>query len=213
MRYAIFSDVHNHTDALKQVINDAQTRAVDAFYCLGDVGIDACVNLVREINAPTVFGNWEASNWRYLSPENRQWVLNLPPVIRDERFWLTHAAPFWPPPIKTLADLHSNAHIRVKGNLFPYLHYEENSLWECIALLTEAKVPLMFHGHTHRQLVWQFTNDNRLLRLHKPTVELAAGTTLIVGVGSVGRPMDRPGAAYVIFDAGTNLIELARLRG
>ena len=104
MRYAIFSDIHNETSALSAVLSHAQSQQAEAFFCLGDVGIDACVNSVRMVDAPTVFGNWEAANWRYLSPKNQKWALALPSMRKEARFWLTHAAPFWPPKLATLAD-------------------------------------------------------------------------------------------------------------
>jgi predicted phosphodiesterase len=78
MRYAIFSDIHNHTIALEAVLRHAGRQQIDRYFCLGDVGVDECVDLVRNVGALTVFGNWEVSGWRYLSPENRAY--HLPPV-------------------------------------------------------------------------------------------------------------------------------------
>ena len=211
MKYAIFSDVHNHTAALEAVLENAQSRGVDMYYCLGDVGIDACAELVQSVGAATVFGNWEASNWRTLAENNQKWALLLPPMVKRENFWLTHAAPFWPPKIKTLADLNTNRHFHASHKLFPYLHYDEDSLWKTIAVLTEVGVPLMFHGHTHRQIVWRFTENNHLQRLVKESVTLQPGDTLVVGVGSVGRPLDGPGASYVMFDDETQAVEMVRV--
>ncbi len=71
MRYAIFSDIHNNSTALVAVLRHAAQQQVDGYFCLGDVGIDKCVNLIRGVNALTVFGNWEVSGWRHLSPENQ----------------------------------------------------------------------------------------------------------------------------------------------
>jgi predicted phosphodiesterase len=211
MRYAIFSDVHNHTQALRQVLADARQRDVSAFFCLGDIGIDECVDIIRESDIPTVFGNWEASNWKHLSPKNQGWILARPPIIRKDGFWLTHAGPFWPNRINSLEDLNNSSHISVKGSLFPYLHFEGDSLWETIALLIDTKIPLMFHGHSHRQLAWRFTRTNKLQRLHPQDFVLVPGETYVVGVGSVGRPLDGPGASYVIYDAAATRVEMLRL--
>ncbi len=212
MRYAIFSDIHNHTAALSMVLRHAARQQVDGYFCLGDVGIDECVNLVRGVNAPTVFGNWEVSGWRHLSPENQGWALGLPPVRREARFWLTHAALFWPKQLATLADLHANRREAPMSKLFPYLHYQSEVLWETIALLTEANIPLLFHGHTHRQMAWRFTGDNRLQKLGGHSIDLRPGDTLVVGVGSVGHPLDGPGAAYVIYDEEAGRVELVRVQ-
>ena len=211
MKIAIFSDIHDHTAALKAVLDNAQTRGVNTYFCLGDVGIDACVELVKVAGAATVFGNWEVSGWRTLTKENRQWALALPPMLKRDDFWLTHAAPFWSPKIKSLANLTANRQLHTSHKLFPYLHYDEDSLWKSIAMLTDLGVPLMFHGHTHRQIAWYFTGNNHLQRTVKDTVTIHPGDTLIVGVGSVGLPVDGPGASYVIFDDEAQTVEMVRV--
>ncbi|GAB4437737.1 MAG: hypothetical protein Kow0031_19560 [Anaerolineae bacterium] len=211
MRYAIFSDIHDNLTALQQVLAHISTQAVDACFCLGDIGDDACVSLLRDREMPTVFGNGEAYSWRELHPENRQWVLGLPPMIREPEFWLTHAGPFWPHKIRSLNDFVNNGLGRARHKPFPYLHYEEDSLWATIAALTEADVTLMFHGHTHRQLAWRFMRSNKLQRSYNPLLHLKPGETYVVGVGSVGSPNDGPGACYAIFDSAAQTVELIRL--
>jgi diadenosine tetraphosphatase ApaH/serine/threonine PP2A family protein phosphatase len=59
---------------------------------------------------------------------------------------------------------------------------------------------LMFHGHTHRQLAWRLTRSNKLQRVREPRINLMPGEIYVIGIGSVGRPADGPGAAYAIFD-------------
>ncbi|MCB0166429.1 MAG: metallophosphoesterase family protein [Anaerolineae bacterium] len=212
MRHAIFSDVHNHTAALAAVLRHAQHQGVDGYHCLGDIGIDACVAMTRSVNAATVFGNWEVSNWQRLAPQNRGWVLNLPPQRKTAHFWLTHAAPFWPEALTSLNDVISHRHDLAFGRLFPYLHQESDELWDSISLLTAAGVPLMFHGHTHRQLIWRFTTDNRLHLLTPTKITVETGDTLIIGVGSVGQPLDGP-SSYVIYDDVARTVELLRVTG
>ena len=211
MRYAIFSDVHNHTQALLEVLKDARQRDADAFFCLGDIGIDECLDIIRETGIPTVFGNWEVSNWKNLSATNQAWVLGRPPIIRENGFWLTHAGAFWPNKIRSLEDLNNSPYIRVKGGLFPYLHFYGYSLLQTIAFLLDSRISLMFHGHSHRQLGWRFTRMNKLQRLHARYFVLVPGETYVVGVGSVGRPLDGPGASYVIYDDSASSVELVRL--
>ncbi len=211
MRYAIFSDIHNNVTAFKQVLEHIATQAVDTSFCLGDIGDDECVALLRSSNTPTVFGNGEVYHWRQLQPDNQRWLLALPPMIQEADFWLTHAGPFWPNKIKSLNDYVNGGLGRVKRNLFPYLHYEEDSLWEAIATLTEAKVPVIFHGHTHQQLIWRFTRSNKLQRSYNQVLQLEPGETYVVGVGSVGHPYDGPGACYAVFDSSAQTIEMFRL--
>jgi predicted phosphodiesterase len=212
MRYAIFSDIHNETRALSKVLHHAQQHGVDGYFCLGDVGVDDCVALVRESGAPTVFGNWEVSGWPHLSPENQVWSLGLPPCRKELHFWLTHATPLWPTHLTSLADLKARRRDVSLAQLFPYLHFECPALWEIMDSLTQAGVPLLFHGHTHRQIVWRFTADNHLQKLTHAPIILRPGDTLIVGVGSVGRPEDGPGAAYAIYDDSLNQVELIRVK-
>ena len=211
MRYAIFSDIHNETRALAKVLNHARQQGADSYFCLGDVGVDDCVELVREAGAPTVFGNWEVSGWPHLSPDNQQWALRLPPVRKERGLWLTHATPLWPNHLTSLADLKANRHSVPISHLFPYLHFESPTLWDIFGSLTQARIPLMVHGHTHRQIAWRFTANNHLQKLTHPLIILRPGDTLIVGVGSVGRPEDGPGAAYAIYDDELKQVELIRL--
>lgn len=211
MRCAIFSDVHNHTTALEVMLRHARQQGVEAYFCLGDVGIDECVALVRGLGAPTVFGNWEVSGWSHLSPENQQWTLGLPPVRKYENFWLTHATPLWPQKLATLADLHHRRREVSMPQLFPYLHFESETLWQIFESMAEANMPLLFHGHTHRQIAWRFTAENHLQKLTHHPISLRSGDTLVVGVGSVGRPEDGPGAAYVIYDDSAGRIEFMRV--
>ncbi|MCB9078833.1 MAG: metallophosphoesterase family protein [Anaerolineaceae bacterium] len=212
MRYAIFSDVHNHTAALAAVLRHAQQQGVDGYYCLGDVGIDECVELTRSVNAAAVFGNWEVTNWQRLSPKNRGWALSLPPQRKMARFWLTHAAPFWPEALTSLNDVIASRHELAFDRLFPYLHRETEDLWDSIATLTEAGIPLMFHGHTHRQLIWRFTANNQLQNSIQSRITIETGDTLIIGVGSVGQPLDGP-SSYVIYDDEVQEVELVRVTG
>jgi diadenosine tetraphosphatase ApaH/serine/threonine PP2A family protein phosphatase len=95
--------------------------------------------------------------------------------------------------------------------LIRYLHFESPALWEIIGSLAQAGVSLMFHGHTHRQMAWRFTADNHLQRLTRRAILLRPDDTLVVGVGSVGRPEDGPGAAYVIYDDELRQVELLRI--
>lgn len=211
MRYAIFSDIHSNAKALVKVLKHTHQQAVDGYFCLGDVGVDDCVELVREAGVPTVFGNWEVSGWSHLSPENQQWTLGLPPVRKEAGFWLTHATPLWPDHLTSLADLNKNRHGVPMSQLFPYLHFESPTLWDIIGSLTQAGVPLMFHGHTHRQIAWRLTADNHLQKLSHHLVSLRPCDTLVVGIGSVGRPEDDPRAAYVIYDDELGQVEMIRV--
>jgi diadenosine tetraphosphatase ApaH/serine/threonine PP2A family protein phosphatase len=97
------------------------------------------------------------------------------------------------------------------SQLFPYLHFESPILWNIISNLIQAGVPLMFHGHTHRQIAWRLTADNHLQKLSHHLIRWRSGDTLVVGVGSVGRPEDEPRPAYVIYDDELGQIQMMRI--
>ena len=61
-KFAIFADIHANIDALEAVVEDARSRSVTDFICVGDiVGYNArpieCVNLIRSLDCFTVRGN------------------------------------------------------------------------------------------------------------------------------------------------------------
>jgi predicted phosphodiesterase len=214
MRYAIFSDIHNHYEALSQVLAHAGQQGANRYFCLGDIGdirADRCITRIRELNIATVFGNWELLIWPYYSPENQQWLLNLPPLHKESHFWLTHAAPFFRPDIVTLADIKEEQRNLLNSKTFPYLHINSAALWKTITILMEFNIPLLFHGHTHCQIIWRFTDNNQLQKLTTRAITLLPKDILIVGVGSVGRSEDSPKPSYVIYDDQTQVIELIRV--
>ena len=211
MRYAIFSDIHNHTDALSALLRDAAGRQVDGYLCLGDIGIDPCVDLVRNVDAAAVFGNWEVSGWWHLGPRNQHWVKHLPPTRHLDGFWISHAAPVWPAELTTLAALLKRRHHVSLATLFPYYLSSSIELWHAFSELLAANIPLLFHGHTHRQSIWRFTADNEIKQLPPTATTLTPGETLIVGVGSVGQPKDFPKPGYAIFDSTAARVEFLRV--
>lgn len=210
MRYAIFSDIHGHPPALSQVLTHARQQGVGAYLCLGDVGGDSSISLVRNVAAETIFGNWELTGWRHLAPSNQQWALNLPPMRKYPTFWATHAAPLWPDNISTLEAYLKVRHRLGFNTLFPYYTTPTDELWQGFSALLEAEIPVLFHGHTHQQVAWVFGEDNRVQKVVKPKLTLMPETTYIVGVGSVGLPRDSQRPSYVIFD--TDLREITFVR-
>ena len=54
-------------------------------------------------------------------------------------------------------------------------------------------------------------SDNHLQKLTHRAISLRPGDILVVGVGSVGRPEDGPGATYVIYDDALRQVEMMRV--
>jgi predicted phosphodiesterase len=208
MRYAIFSDIHNNNHALRHMLRDAHQRNINAYLCLGDIGTDPSIQLVHGINAESVFGNWEVSGWRYLSPKLQQQALALPPMRKYDNFWISHAAPTWSDSVTSLQQFLKNR--SSMSSVFPYYVRESDALWQAFSELLNANIPLLFHGHTHQQIAWTLTPDNELKQSRPQALEVVPGNTYIVGVGSVGQPKDSAHPSYAVFDADTQQIEFIR---
>ncbi len=215
MRYAIFSDIHNKIHALDKVLDHAQSRQVDHYFCLGDIGEygkDACVTRLRELGITTVFGNWELISWVSFSPENKQWTLELPPIHRETHFWLTHAAPHWPEQIQPFDDFFSKRHTLSLSSLFPKLDNRSVHLQQTITILKQAQVPLLFHGHTHQQIAWRHTESKGIQKItNQSHLKLSEGDIWVIGVGSVGEPEDSAQPSYVIYDDERQVVDMIRV--
>jgi diadenosine tetraphosphatase ApaH/serine/threonine PP2A family protein phosphatase len=180
---------------------------------LGDVGGDDCLALLRAAGARAVFGNYEVSGWRRLQPEHRDWVQDWRPMLAKDNFMAVHAVPWWPAGLVTVTDFGDWLTRTGEGwrALFPYLTEGEEFLWRALAELEVADKAILFHGHTHRQSIWHWRPQGRLMRVQAATVPIEAGSRYCVGVGSVGLPEDGAWAAYALYDTETTRLELVRL--
>jgi diadenosine tetraphosphatase ApaH/serine/threonine PP2A family protein phosphatase len=214
MRYAIVSDIHNRRRKLEAVLADAQARRADKTISLGDVGGDECLALLHRAGALAVFGNYEVSGWRRLSSQNRSWVRHWPPLLAEDGFVAVHAAPGWPAGLQSVIDFGN--WLETTGRpwraLFPYLTEDSDALWRALAELEIAGRSTLFHGHTHRQAIWQWQPDGHLRPLQVGSNRVEAGSRYVVGVGSVGLPEDGGWARYTLFDADTRHLESIRLK-
>src|SRR5881628_940921 len=116
MRFAVFGDIHANLEALKAVLADAEKNGCTDYICLGDVvGYNAnphdCVELVRDLNCPTVKGNHDeqasaedlssgfnplaetAMNWTrdHLTGTDKEWLRGLNLLHRVRDFTIVHA--------------------------------------------------------------------------------------------------------------------------
>src|ERR1700722_6260226 len=108
MRIGVFSDTHANIEALQAVLAAIDGDSVDEQVCLGDtVGYGAspneCCSIIRGRTAHTILGNHDAAvagrmdysyyyhaarhaldlHARLLTPENMQWLKNLPYEVRQ----------------------------------------------------------------------------------------------------------------------------------
>jgi predicted phosphodiesterase len=215
MRYALLSDIHGHSSKLEAVLADARSRAVDRIVSLGDVGGDECLVMLRQAGALVVFGNYEVSGWRRLAAEQREWVRSWPPMLREDRFLAVHAAPWWPEGLETVKDF--GAWLQRTGRswraLFPYLTEDEDYVWQALSELEAWGADILFHGHTHQQILWRCGPTGRLQQVPAGVVEVREGYRYVAGVGSVGLPEGGCWAAYALYDTQAGRIESVRLDG
>jgi putative phosphoesterase len=187
MKYAVISDIHSNLEALRSVLSGIDAIGPDAIICLGDIvgyGADpnACADIIREREIPSVMGNHdaaaagvtepynfnsavrEAALWTRseLTKENRSFLAALPDRLETEHFLAVHGA---------ISD--PDKYILVYRDAEP-----EFSLM--------GGHTLCFFGHTH------------VPAHHKSP---AGPERHLINPGSVGQPRDRnPRAAYVIYD-------------
>lgn len=100
MRVAVFSDVHGNLTALEAVLSDIEQQAVDATVFAGDLCLAgprpaACLERVRQMNIPCVYGNTDHWLLGITEPPDRvkpirAWTLTR--LNDDQRDWL-HSLP------------------------------------------------------------------------------------------------------------------------
>ena len=188
-------------------------RPGGAFLSLGDVGGTAALDLLADVDALCVFGNWEASGLRGMSQPYRGMVGRWHAHHRDDGLWAGHASPVWPAGLGIAGVVD---YLRQHGlhwlALFPSLQHSEEARWAALAELAAAEAPIFFHGHTHIQEAWLWRPDAAPARLSGPAFVIEGEQTrCLVGVGSVGLPHDGSGACYVLYDDVARRVEWRRV--
>ena len=217
MRYLILSDLHANWEALDAVIHEAAGR-YDQGICCGDLigyGADPnpVVDWVRANCCITVRGNHDkasvglddlewfnpvaknAALWtqRTLTPENADWVRNLPTGPIDiEDFQILHGSPVDEDEYVIAAT--------EAGQAFTYLQRR-----------------VAFFGHTHVQggFIWNHSRVETIPRIptrsDREVLEIDPDCAYLLNSGSVGQPRDGdPRAAFAVYDSGARMITYFR---
>ncbi|MBI2832108.1 MAG: metallophosphoesterase family protein [Chloroflexi bacterium] len=210
MRYAIIADIHSNLAAFAAVLNDIERRGgVEEIWCLGDIvgyGPDPhrCIELLRQHKNVSVAGNHDraaagqlstaefnpdaaaAVRWTapHLTPEDFEYLKNLPMVIEKGDFTLVHGSPREP--------------------IWEYLL----SISAARENLVYFKTRYCLVGHSHVPLVIEEMEAGQVFfKQFPPDIELKVGQNrLLINPGGVGQPRDGdPRASYAIYDgeAGT----------
>lgn len=212
MKFAIFGDIHANLEGLEAVLEDAEKQGCTHYICIGDiVGYNAnpreCLQRVKELKGPVIKGNHdeeasidtplenlnplaEASmQWTRdtLTPEDKEWLVNLPFTKKVRKFTIVHAT------------LDTPEHWGYVMNKF-----------DALASLSYQFTPVCFYGHTHQPVVYAQGNDLEILREER--IVLKAGKKYFINVGSAGQPRDGDWrVSYSIYDDETGTIFNRRL--
>ena len=216
MRYAIIADIHSNLAAFAAVLADIDHRGgVDEIWCLGDVvgyGPDPhqCIELLRQHNPVCVAGNHDwaavgklnlaefnpdaaaACRWtaQQLTPEDTEYLENLPLVTEKDDFTLVHGSPREP--------------------IWEYL-ISVSSAKENFACF-QSQFCLV--GHSHVPLVFRLSETGACsFSQFSANIGLAlARSRLIINPGGVGQPRDSdPRASYAILDNESRMVRLYRV--
>ena len=215
MRIGLFSDTHANLEALQAVLEAFDKAQVDKLVCLGDtVGYGAdpnpCCDLVRQRAAFCILGNHDAAvagrmDYSYyydaarqaldlhaslLTPDNTEWLRNLPYEIRESHISYCHGSPI------NLEDFDYIFSTEQAARCLPF--------WEQLADVT-------FVGHSHLCKAFALSPDD-VHEVVAQRFEIREGFRYIISVGSVGQPRDYDNrASYTIYDDEKRIFEFRRV--
>lgn len=216
-KFAIFGDIHSNIVAFDAVLEDARSRGVTDFLCVGDVvGYNAspvkCIKRIRELGCITIRGNHDhycsspdvcLDDFQPLAASVIEWTRRQ--LSEDDQRWLRGL-----PLNKSIAGAFQLVHGTLDnpqdwGYVFDALSAE--------ASFSYQNVQICFHGHTHVPIIYR--KHNGMVERDEPGPEplkLAFGKKYFINVGSVGQPRDGdPRSSYVIYDHKEKIVEFVRV--
>ncbi len=212
MRIALFGDIHANLEALQAVLKDAAAQGATQYVCLGDVvgynaDPSACLDVVRELDCPTVKGNHDevASGDHSLDNMNPtaatalQWTRDQ--LDDERRLWLAKLRM-----VRQVADftvVHSTLDQPEGWN------YVTNR-FDAMANFSYQFTQVCFHGHTHVPRV--YVKTDKVTEVPAESVEIESFAKYFINVGSVGQPRDGDWrACYAIYDLDHKLVVFRRV--
>ncbi|MGB8707900.1 MAG: metallophosphoesterase family protein [Dehalococcoidia bacterium] len=215
MRYAILADIHSNLAAFEAVLSDADGRGgFDKIWCLGDVvgyGPDPneCIKRLRQFEHVCVAGNHDwaaigkmdtaefnpvaavAAHWtaQQLTAEEKDYLENLPLILREDCFTLAHGSP--------------------RDPIWEYLLSTEAAQDN----FTCFETPYCLVGHSHVPLIFELVSNKAVYRMFPEGTNLKLGKKrIIINPGGVGQPRDGdPRASYALYDTEARAIRHYRV--
>lgn len=212
MRIALFGDIHANLEALEAVLADASQQDVTDYVCTGDiVGYNAdpsaCLEIVRDMNCPTVKGNHDedAAGSHSLDSMNPvaaaalEWTREQ--ITDEQRHWLTRLRMVRQ--VSQFTVVHSTLDQPAKWN------YVTNR-FDAMANFSYQFTQICFHGHTHVPRI--YAKSDRVQEIVADSVIIEPGLKYFVNIGSVGQPRDGDWrACYAIYDLESRMIVFRRV--
>jgi len=213
MSIAVISDIHSNLEALQTCLEYIdRLDSIDSIICLGDVvgyGADpaACIDLIMKHSDAGIIGNHDAAvvgttdinyfnymareavHWtkQQISPEQTEYLRNLPYTFCQNNILFTHATPDNP-------------------EQWNYIF----SLFEAVQQFEFFSESICFIGHSHIPEI--YSESRQIAYTHSEIVQLDSNEKYIINVGSVGQPRDGdPRLAFAVFDQDEWKIEIVRL--
>ena len=201
MRLAIISDIHGNLPALKAVLNDINSRAIDQIVCLGDL-VDFApwpnevIKLIRKSKIMTIMGNHDeriAFDLPIvpLSKHSKKETIAREQAINHSKKTVTEENKAY------LASLQKSIIIEYQNLILHFTHASPESIDEYLyeddesleERLLSVNTDVLLIGHTHLSYIRNFGNKK------------------VVNPGSVGRSKepDRK-AAYSIVEVTPNSV-------
>lgn len=210
------ADIHANLEALTAVLDDISDKGdIEAIWCLGDIvgyGPDPgrCIEIISQCRHVCIAGNHDmaaigkvdtayfnplaavAIRWTagQLTPEQVQYLEDLPETLRQGDFTLVHGSPTQP--------------------LWEYVV----STGIAIRNFTYIEMAYCLVGHSHMPMTFKQEKGGGCSPVHlTPGIGLVLGDSkMIVNPGGVGQPRDGdPRASYAIYDSERQMINLYRV--
>jgi len=212
MKFAVFGDIHANLEGFEAVLLDAAANDCTHFLCIGDVvGYNAnpreCMQLLQKLECPVIRGNHDeeasghnsleglnplaarAMEWTRdsLTPEDKEWLQNLPFVRQIRDFTAVHS---------TLDSPENWGYVMSK--------------FDALASFSYQFTQICFYGHTHHPLV--YIKDEGVEQVKKAEIQIEKNRKYFVNVGSCGQPRDGDWrAAYTIYDVENQVLHNRRI--
>jgi predicted phosphodiesterase len=216
MRIAVIADIHANLEALESVMVMIADLAVDNIVCLGDiVGYNAnpneCTDIIRRERIVSVVGNHDVAAsgreepngfnalaqaavfWtrKHITPENRLFLLNLPPETRVDDFILVHGS------------IHDTNRYLLSRDA------AADNFRLLAGLPGDLKVG--FFGHTHIGMTFSDLQGS-ISSDHSSELLLSPEMHYLINPGSVGQPRDGDSrASFLVYDNGDHTVRFFRV--